>query len=136
MDAQIRNVSAGLNGASNRWLDKPISIPVETNGRAGILGEHSPVDALIPSIAIEYVLAEPVDQAQFEIKGKEAVEKVGERGWERVEWVLDESMEAEIEACRGRNKEVVADSEGSQLWWNEFGVEWIKKIGVLTAVRK
>lgn len=72
-------------------------------------------------------MAKPVDNAEFSIEGKEVI---GERGWERVEWVLDESMESEIEACKARNVAVVGDSEGSQLWWNEYGVEWIKKTGM------
>lgn len=125
VDAQIRNVASGINGGSNRWFDKPVSIPVETNGRAGIMGEHSPVDALIPSIAIEYVLAQPVDNQTFKLEGETA----GARGWERLDFVLDEAMEAEIEACRERNRAIVEDSDASQLWWNEYGVDWIKKHG-------
>lgn len=91
------------------------------------MGEHSPVDALIPSIAIEYVLAEPVDTAAF--AAGEQAGSAGERGWSRVDWVTDEAMDAEIEECRGRNKALVEDSDASQLWWNEYGVEWIKKHG-------
>jgi carnitine O-acetyltransferase len=89
------------------------------------LGEHSPVDALIPSYAVDYALSKPIEDAEA---SPGDMPKEGE-GWTRLGWVVDESMEREIEACRERNKVIIEDSDNSQLWWGEFATEWIKQNG-------
>ncbi|WWC92892.1 uncharacterized protein L201_007854 [Kwoniella dendrophila CBS 6074] len=121
VDSQIRNTASGIDGARNRWFDKAVSVMVEANGRAGIMGEHSPVDALIPSIVGEYVLATPVDESQFTASSSNSQE-----GWKRHDWVIDDEISKEIEACKVRNQKLIDDSDASQLWWNEYGAEWIK----------
>jgi carnitine O-acetyltransferase len=125
IDAQIRNAGTGIRGGQNRWFDKAVSVVVETNGRAGVMGEHSPVDALIPSIAVEYVLAKPMERTQG------AVEKRPEgQGWKALEWKTDEEMDGEIDQAQRRAQKIVGDSDASQLWWNEYGTDWIKKHGM------
>ncbi|WVF68399.1 hypothetical protein IAT40_003164 [Kwoniella sp. CBS 6097] len=126
VDAQVRNTATGISGGSSRWFDKAVSVMVETNGRAGIMGEHSPVDALIPSIVAEYVLAAPVDESQFNSSTASTGQANGQ-GWKREDWVVDEHIRNEIEECKGRNQKLVDDSDASQLWWSEYGADWIKK---------
>lgn len=41
----------------NRWYDKAISILCASDGRAGMNGEHSPCDALIPSRLMDHLVA-------------------------------------------------------------------------------
>ncbi|WVQ95947.1 hypothetical protein IAU59_003046 [Kwoniella sp. CBS 9459] len=130
VDAQVRNTATGIGGGSNRWFDKAVSIMVETNGRAGIMGEHSPVDALIPSIVAEYVLAAPVDESQFTSSNSSlqgTASAAADQGWKREDWVADDHIKNEIEGCKGRNQKLIDDSDASQLWWAEYGAEWIKK---------
>lgn len=98
---------------------------VENNGRTSLLGEHSPVDAIVPSNAVNHVLAAPLDQSQF---GKTTLPTEGD-GWQRLEWVVDEAMTTEIEQCQGRNKAIIDDSDNSNLFWGEFATEWIKQNG-------
>nr|XP_019003669.1 carnitine acetyltransferase [Kwoniella mangroviensis CBS 8507]OCF67130.1 carnitine acetyltransferase [Kwoniella mangroviensis CBS 8507] len=124
VDAQVRNTASGIDGARNRWFDKAVSVMMETNGRAGIMGEHSPVDALIPSIVGEYVLASPVDQSQFH----EGTSSSTSEGWKKLDWVVDEEIAKEIQGCKERNQKLIDDSDASQLWWNEYGAEWIKAV--------
>lgn len=106
------------------------------------MGEHSPVDALIPSIAVEYVLGEPVDESKFTSTSSSAAEGSSGKGWERLDWVVDEGIKTEIEECQGRNRKLIEDSDASQLWWGEYGVDWIKKHGegpclrILVTIRK
>jgi carnitine O-acetyltransferase len=45
------------NDASNRFFDKGVQIIVSNNGRVGINGEHSPVDAVIPGTVFDFVAA-------------------------------------------------------------------------------
>jgi carnitine O-acetyltransferase len=124
-DAQTRNASCGLDGGRNRWLDKAISIMVENNGRTSLLGEHSPVDAIVPSNAVNHVLATALDQSQF---GKTNMPTEGD-GWQRLDWMVDEAMTTEIEQCQSRNKAIIDDSDNSNLFWGEFATEWIKQNG-------
>lgn len=42
--------------AQNRWFDKTIQLIVANNGRAGVNGEHSPADAVIPGRIFQYVI--------------------------------------------------------------------------------
>jgi carnitine O-acetyltransferase len=42
--------------ATNRWFDKSIQLIVSNNGRAGINGEHTPSDAVVPGNVMNYVL--------------------------------------------------------------------------------
>lgn len=43
--------------AHNRWFDKCVQIIVQSNGRAGVSGEHSAVDAVVPGKLFESMLA-------------------------------------------------------------------------------
>ncbi|KAK8849764.1 hypothetical protein IAR55_005100 [Kwoniella newhampshirensis] len=123
---KVRNSASGIDGGRNRWFDKAINVMLETNGRTGLMGEHSPVDALIPSVATEYVLGEPVDEGQF--AGSITAKPTEVQGWERLEWVVDEEIQREIKECKSRNQKLIDDSDASPLWWAEYGAEWIKKV--------
>lgn len=134
LDAQVRNTSSGLNGL-NRWFDKSLTVSVESNGRAGMNGEHSPCDALIPSIIVDYVVAEHIDVAAFnespqKLGGVEYVGPAeGSQGWGPLNWVVDETISKEIQQAEARAKAIVEDSDASQLWFSEYAADWMKKSG-------
>jgi carnitine O-acetyltransferase len=88
------------------------------------MGEHSPVDALIPSIAVEYVLAKPLEKVEQQVE-----ERAEGQGWKSLEWKTDEEMDGEIDQAKRRADKIVKDSDASQLWWQEYGTDWIKKHG-------
>ncbi|KDQ14502.1 hypothetical protein BOTBODRAFT_109970 [Botryobasidium botryosum FD-172 SS1] len=127
VDAHVKNCSSGGGKGCNRWFDKAISICVESNTRAGMMGEHSPCDALIPSIVGDWIIAEPMDNGAFE--GKQGS---GTGGWEVLEWVADERLERECEAAGERAAVLAADSDVGLLWFGEYGAEWIKKHGKMS----
>lgn len=89
------------------------------------MGEHSPVDALIPSIVVEYVLDKPVDESQF----KSSPPLASGEGWKKLDWAVDETILREIEQVKEKNQKLIDDSDASQLWWGEYASEWIKKTG-------
>ncbi|KAG8704852.1 hypothetical protein FRC08_002011 [Ceratobasidium sp. 394] len=132
LDAQVRNTSSGINGL-NRWFDKSLTVAIESNARAGMIGEHSPCDALIPSIIVDYVLAEPVDTAAFaespaKLGGVEYVgPSEGGEGWKLLDWAIDTKVEEEIREAEARAKAIVEDSDASQLWFSEYAADWMKK---------
>ncbi|KAI8976791.1 hypothetical protein BDB01DRAFT_844408 [Pilobolus umbonatus] len=55
LDLSHRNIIHGKHGR-NRWFDKALSFIVENNGRAGINGEHSPADAVVPQRIVDDIL--------------------------------------------------------------------------------
>lgn len=125
LDAHIVSASTSAGTGKNRWWDKGIAVAVETNGRASMIGEHSPCDALIPSIVADYVLAEGVAEGQS-MRGK------GETALERLEWKLDAKAEENIQTAVATVEAIAKDSDGKMLWFDEYGVEWIKKNGELS----
>lgn len=127
VDAHLHNAATGIQGGRNRWFDKAISIMLETSGRTSLLGEHSPVDALIPSYAVDFALSSSIDDSPSKA-GSETLPQEG-NGWKRLEWVVDDAMLREIDACQERNKAIIEDSDNSQLYWGEFATEWIKQNG-------
>lgn len=42
--------------ANNRWFDKVLQIVVFANGRASLIGEHSPLDAAPVSEMVDWIL--------------------------------------------------------------------------------
>ncbi|KAF8699128.1 Choline/Carnitine o-acyltransferase, partial [Rhizoctonia solani] len=133
IDAHVRNTSSGLNGL-NRWFDKSLTVSVESNGRAGMNGEHSPCDALIPSIIVDYVVAETIDITAFteapqKLGGLEYVGPGEGQGWKHLDWEVDSIIEREIKQAEGRAKAIVEDSDAGQLWYSEYAADWMKKTG-------
>ena len=131
MKSHLHNIRSGIDG-QNRWYDKGTTLIVENNTRAGMMGEHSPVDALVPSIVAEYSLA-----ADMESEGEWAPIKPlceesvsGDDGcWERLEWVVDEIVLKEIGEAGGRAKVAIDDSDDAVYWFEDYGTEWIKSAG-------
>ncbi|KAI0367761.1 acyltransferase ChoActase/COT/CPT [Pilatotrama ljubarskyi] len=138
--AHLHNVRSG-HGARpghNRWYDKAFTLIVEANTRAGVLGEHSPVDALVPSVIADYAIVQGVDEDVFPHRlGSERCESGlgGEKGedamriadgWERLDWVVDSRLEAECEEAAKRAKAIVDDSDNDELVFDAYGVDWIK----------
>ncbi|EJF64957.1 acyltransferase ChoActase/COT/CPT [Dichomitus squalens LYAD-421 SS1] len=129
----LHNVRSG-DGARpghNRWYDKPFTLIVEANTRAGVLGEHSPVDALVPSVVADYAIVQGVDDGAFSAplnpsEEVEADEDVHFRGWERMDWVVDGAIVQACEETAMRAKVVVDDSDADELVFDAYGVDWIK----------
>lgn len=131
--AHLHNIRSGpsTSPARNRWWDKPFTIIVEPNTRAGALGEHSPCDALVPSIVAEYAVVQGIDEKAFEVAADDGFESSA-GGWERLDWVVDDRIERECAAAEERAKAIVADSDNGILWFDDYGVDWIKDVARLS----
>ncbi|KAF9517028.1 hypothetical protein BS47DRAFT_1291705 [Hydnum rufescens UP504] len=122
LSGHIRNTSCG-GDSTNRWFDKSFSLIVESNSRFGVMGEHSPVDALIPSIIADWVVSEPLDPTQF-------VDDVSSAsGWELIYWEEDPHIREQFSDAIRRAKAIIDDSDADVLWFNDYGVDWIKNTG-------
>ncbi|GAA5879501.1 hypothetical protein JCM16303_003226 [Sporobolomyces ruberrimus] len=123
LDAHILNASTAGGSGKNRWWDKAVGIHVESNGRASMVGEHSPCDALIPSIVCDYALAEDLDSSSASQQGKSQEVKGP------LEWVVDDKIKQAAEKATQTVEGIAKDSEGRMLWFDEYGAGWIKNVG-------
>jgi carnitine O-acetyltransferase len=120
-DDHLHNTAYGERG-HNRWFDKTVTMSVESNGRLGMMGEHSPCDALVPSILGEFCVKEPME---WEECGPIS-SSTKSQGWRQLKWETDSHI---LEECRRVEKEsrrLIEDSDDSQLWFDEFGVDWMR----------
>lgn len=131
VDTHLHNIRSSVNGR-NRWFDKGYTLIVETNTRAGAMGEHSPCDALIPSIVADYAVTQSITPETFsqpEPAPFSTDRDLDIGGWERLDWVTDARIKAECIAAESRAKNLIADSDDSVLWFSDYGTEWIKSVG-------
>ena len=127
LDSHVHAIRGTTQNISNRFFDKPFTIIVDPSTRAGASGEHSPVDALVPSIVAEYGIAQGFEAKAFE--WRRAENEVDGKGWERLDWVADEKMWKECRAATERANAIVNNSDDSVLWFDKFGSNWIKSFG-------
>lgn len=117
-------------GGKNRFMDKPLSFVVDPLTRAGAMGEHSPVDALVPSIVSEYAVVKGVSHDSY-ATSPEVVsgESSTPGGWRGLEWITDSQMELEFREAEERAKAVIADSDDNVFHFSTYGADWIKSRG-------
>lgn len=129
-NASAYSVSGAGRLGHNRWFDKGISFTVESSGRAGLMGEHSPVDALIPSMLSERVLADWMPPVEEKLpQDAEGVSLLDEAPtWRKLTWKVDEKVRQSIQHAENTAKEITADSDIGVLWFDEYGADWIKKV--------
>ena len=111
-------------------MDKPISYIVDPLTRAGMMGEHSPIDALPPSMVAEYAITHGVLDDSY-ISSPEVVsgESPTPSGWRGLKWVTDDRIEREFREAGERAKAVIADSDNNVLHFSGYGADWIKAQG-------
>lgn len=127
LDSHVHTIRGTTQNVSNRFFDKPFTLIVDPSTRAGASGEHSPVDALVPSIVAEYGVVQGVDAQAFELRGTE--NGADAKGWERLDWVADEKMWKECRTATERANAIIDNSDDSVLWFDKFGSNWIKSFG-------
>ncbi|CAI2168437.1 20542_t:CDS:2 [Funneliformis geosporum] len=121
LDKFNRNMFHGLD-AHNRWFDKAMSIAIESNGRAAMNGEHSPCDALIPSIISQWIVLEPT-LPNAPVSGRSIIPP------QRIRFITNEQTLKDIIEAEKRISPIIADSDALILQFSEYGAHFIKKIG-------
>lgn len=129
LDSHLHTIRGTAQNVSNRFYDKTFTLIVDPSTRAGASGEHSPVDALVPSIVAEYGIIQGVDVNSFHSRAPEPNEVDGP-GWNRLDWVADDNIWKECRMATDRANAIIEDSDDSVLWFEKFGTDWIKTIGV------
>ena len=136
LTAHLHNIRSGHGHypGHNRWYDKPYTLIVEANTRSGVLGEHSPVDALVPSVVADYSIVQGIVEDDFpcELDSNvwlDTISKPDVDGWTRLQWVVDDTIKMECEEAAKRAKAIVDDSDTDELIFDAYGVDWIKREG-------
>ncbi|KAJ7274287.1 carnitine acetyltransferase [Mycena haematopus] len=121
----IRSTNSNV---ANRIFDKPCTIIVDPSTRAGSSGEHSPCDALVPSIVAEFALVDGVDSSLFSASEPEPFASAvsDQVGWERLDWDVDATIEAESTQALARAKDIIDNSDDNVFWFQDYGSDWIK----------
>lgn len=130
LDSHLHSIRSTTQNASNRFFDKGLTLIVDPSTRAGATGEHSPVDALVPSIVAEYGVVEGVDVKAFE--HREGCPPEDGKGWERLDWVADDKIWRECGQARRHADAIINDSDDSVLWFDGYGTDWIKDFGMMS----
>ncbi|KIK80431.1 hypothetical protein PAXRUDRAFT_833536 [Paxillus rubicundulus Ve08.2h10] len=129
--------------ALNRFFDKPLSLIVERTTRAGAMGEHSVVDALVPSVVCEWGVSGESDTkvrgglcgVPFEINageegrgGSGGVEAGTGAHWTRLDFSTSPSIQTAIENAKRRAEALVVNSDHEVLHFEEWGGEEAKRV--------
>jgi len=130
-DRPLRMIRGTLDNFANRFYDKPFTIVVDALTHAGATGEHSPCDALVPSIVAEYGIVQSIEEEAFQLpEGESPTVPDGEDCFTRIDWVADDQLWSECEAAKQRSISIIMDSDNSVLWFDQYGTGWIKGVGV------
>lgn len=103
---------------------------MESNTSAGAMGEHSPVDALVPSIVAEYAVVQGMQEDAFGYDVYAAERLSTPTGWNRLDWVVDAKTEQECVNAEERAKKLIDNSDDSVYWFTDYGTDWMKAVGL------
>ncbi|KAJ6576609.1 acyltransferase ChoActase/COT/CPT [Mycena vulgaris] len=128
LTSHLCTIRATNSNVANRIFDKPCTIIVDPSTRAGSSGEHSPCDAMVPSIVAEWALVDGVDGSAFDAAEPApfASAPSDEAKWERLDWDIDAKLADECTAAVARAKAIIDDSDANVFWFQDYGTDWIK----------
>ena len=108
--------------AENRWFDKCIQLIVANNGKAGINGEHSPCDAVVPGKVIDYIVeSEPVADPGDSVQTKLDYPK-------KLIWEVNEKIIGLIAEAQETAVALINDTESCLLQTDIYGYRYIKEV--------
>ncbi|KAG7444677.1 acyltransferase ChoActase/COT/CPT [Guyanagaster necrorhizus] len=122
-NSHLHVIRSTASNVGNRWFDKAFTLVVDPAARSGAVGEHSPCDALVPSIVAEYGIIQGINESHFE--NDSSLPSRGQR-WDRLDWVVDDFIKEECGMAKKRAERIIEDSDDSVFWFSDYGVDWIK----------
>ncbi|KAF8941640.1 acyltransferase ChoActase/COT/CPT [Dissophora ornata] len=108
--------------AHNRWFDKSMQFIFESNGRAGINGEHTPADAVIPGRILDEIVrnekhAEPHNPSSVQLQPVE-----------HVKFVINDEVKETIKQAEVNAKKMIDNVDSCLIHFNEYGSNWLKSV--------
>ncbi|RUS17363.1 hypothetical protein BC937DRAFT_90074 [Endogone sp. FLAS-F59071] len=123
IDVSHRNIFHGRS-ARNRWFDKSMQFIVESNGRAGINGEHSPADAVIPGRIFDEILtSEPAQDPAGATSASLAAPK-------HLLWDVDATTVEAIRVAEENARKAIDNTDSVLLHYGDYGSDFLKKVKV------
>ncbi|KAJ6531909.1 carnitine acetyltransferase [Mycena capillaripes] len=128
LTSHLHAIRSTNSNVANRIFDKPCTIIVDPSTRAGCSGEHSPCDALVPSIVAEWALVDGVDPSFFDASEPAPFASTvpDQAGWERLDWDVDAQIESECTEALARAEATINNSDANVFWFQDYGTDWIK----------
>jgi len=121
-DKSHRNLFHGRN-ARNRWFDKAMQFIVENNGRAGVNGEHSPADAVIPGLMFAEILEREAKGIRAD--NSNAVSLAPPR---LLQWNIDSSVGNALVTAENNASKAIDNLSSVLLHYNSFGSDFMKRM--------
>ncbi|KAL1923113.1 uncharacterized protein VTP21DRAFT_9489 [Calcarisporiella thermophila] len=117
------NLFHGLD-AHNRWFDKAFQLIVENNGRAGVNGEHTPVDAVTPGQIFDYVVrSEPA-------KNPKNASSASLPSPQHLKWEVGSDVQHSIYEAEVNAKKAIDNVESMIIHFPEYGSDLLKSFKV------
>ncbi|KAF9579184.1 hypothetical protein BGW38_004654, partial [Lunasporangiospora selenospora] len=108
------------HGGHNRWCDKSLNLIFERDGKFTCHGEHSPCDALIPALIMEYIVLKPTDLNAPSINGFVDAPTY-------LPFVTDAKVQEHIKAATVTIENLSKNSDCGIINFEEYGVDFVKK---------
>ncbi|KAI8330433.1 acyltransferase ChoActase/COT/CPT [Chlamydoabsidia padenii] len=128
----------------NRWFDKPASFIVENNGKVMIMGEHSPLDALVTDHFFDLTLTDSVtERSASDSQGSrppwltDAPAPPGEsielsHLVEHLTWTTDHTVNIYIQQAQKVANDQSQLYKYDNLWFDDFGNDEVRKVTKLS----
>ena len=117
-DQQLNVIAHGLDG-HNRWFDKSFNVIVMKDGQIGINGEHSPLDALIPSYMFHACYLKE-SQLEWE-QGCSTSDPV------HLPFVIDQTISSYIQLAQKETTLLINSSDCGVAHFKAYGKSFMKK---------
>ncbi|TPX50509.1 hypothetical protein SeMB42_g02227 [Synchytrium endobioticum] len=121
IDHSHHQIFHGMDG-HNRYFDKALEIVVANTGRAGLNGEHTPADAVIPGRFMDYILAnEPAqDPPNASSTTLPPIRKL--------KWHVNNSISEYISYADKTAKKLIDNTASVLLHYDVYGGRYIKEV--------
>lgn len=120
VSSKQKNIFVGQD-ANNRWLDAAMSIVIDATGTAGLNGEHSPLDALVPALVLDYSVKLPLENTNDSTK-----EDI--LSFQKYQFEGSEKVSNFVENAKKTISETIKNSDSDVLVYSGYGQNFIKKI--------
>ncbi|PIA18656.1 acyltransferase ChoActase/COT/CPT [Coemansia reversa NRRL 1564] len=122
----------GTQPGHNRWYDKCANFIFDRNGAAGYMGEHSPCDALVPAIMVEYI-SRAVAREHISSDLSSACTPGYQPNVCRLRFVeIDTSILAQIQEAEQEVARTANASHSCQIRFEGYGASWIRKVAAVS----
>jgi len=108
----------------NRWFDKVVQVVVFANGRAGVQGQHTPLDASPVSEMVDRVLV-PLNKeslSQFNLKTKPGLPEP-----QKLQWKLSEKILKIMKTSMEEYGKLADNVDLQVLHFKGYGSKWLKE---------